>query len=73
MSNKYAEHILNTGDMDSLFARFANLMLTCYRFGFPADAVVKNLPAHAEDSRNEGSVPGRDSSKEMATSSSISV
>ena len=41
--------------------------------GFPADAVVKNLPAHAEDSRNEGSVPGRGDSleKEMATLSSI--
>ena len=41
--------------------------------GFPGDAVVKNLPANAGDTGDEGLIPGSEDSlkKEMATHSSI--
>ena len=32
--------------------------LHAYLRGFPGSAVVKNLPANAEDARNEGAIPG---------------
>ena len=34
------------------------LLLVSYWGNFPAGAVVKNLPIHAEDARHMGSVPG---------------
>ena len=29
-----------------------------YTYGFPGGSVVKHLPAHAEDARGAGSIPG---------------
>ena len=41
--------------------------------GFPGGAVVKNPPASAGDTRDVGSIPGREDplEEEMATDSSI--
>ena len=35
-----------------------NIISVFYKMGFPGDAVVKNLPANAGDTRNSGSIPG---------------
>ena len=36
------------------------MVLMNWSRGFPGGAMAKNLPAHAEDARDEGSTPGRE-------------
>ena len=43
----------------------------CYTVGFPGDAVVKNPPANAEDTRDSGSIPGSGKSSRVENGSPL--